>query len=471
MADYRGWIPGNEDRQGKRRRLDEERWGEEHELWRMDLRGFDLGIVEDKVERAVRKAYTKYLLVDPKSRRLVVVVPSVMPHPLLNTLLGTLFGNFSMSSITLLSTPILSTVAAGCRSGLVVDVGWGETTVTGIYEYCEVSHSTTTRAMKTVTLEMAKLLEDYDQRRELPAQEKNTAEIEEAATLDVSFEQAEEVTTRMAWCQPICARIDAASDHDSTPEQISRIAIVEDPSSDPPISLPSPSSPRQSIQIPFSQLAQPVESALLTRSRALDDHEQPVDHLIYKSLLSLPPDVRAICMSRIMFTGGGANIPGLRPRLLDELAKHVRERDWDPVCGKAAEIRREKLKEISSNRRAAAIATTEMRPTDGSATIPTALASQDPDEIGDKLHRDQRKGSKPVVSGIIRGVETLGAWAGASLLANLRIKGIVDIGRDSFLQHGLAGARRETEVKVAPQKKMLRAGMGQRGSWTLGAWA
>lgn len=471
VGDYRRYIPEYGEGLGGRRNVAEERWGEEHELWRMDLRGFDLGIVEDKVERAVREAYTKYLLLDPKSRRLAVVVPSVIPHPLLNTLLGTLFSNFSMSSITLLSTPILSTVAAGCRSGLVVDIGWREATVTVIYEYREVSHSRTTRAMRTVNLGMAKLLQHHDKRLELKTQHGHEDDNDEAATLYVSLEQAEEVTTRMAWCQSTSVRTDAASDHDSPPEQQSHITIAEDPPSDPPISLPSPSSPRHSIQVPFSQLAQPVESALLAGSRDLDDHEQPLRYLIYKSLLSQPPDVRAVCMSRIMFTGGGANIPGLKPRLLYELTALVRKRGWDPVHGKVADIRREKLKEIGSNRRGAASNTPVTTPTGDAAKIPAHRAAQDADEIGDQLRRDKQRESKPTVTGVVRGVETLGAWAGASLLANLRIKGVVDIDRDSFLQHGLAGGRKEAEVNVAPQKKLPRTGMGERGGWTIGAWA
>lgn len=471
-GDYRRWIPGYEEGQRKRRRLDEERWGEDHELWRMDLRGFDLGIVEDKVERAVRDAYTKYLLLDPKSRRLVVVVPSVMPHPLLNILLGTLFGNFSMSSITLLSPPILSTVAAGCRSGLVVDIGWRETTVTGIYEYREVSHSRTTRAMRTVTLAMAKLLERHGKPQELVAPHEDPVGTEEKSTVSVNFEQAEEITTRIAWCQPIFAGNDAASDNSLLPDKPSEVVIDEDKPSDPSISLPSPFSPQENIQVPFSHLAQPVESGLLSTSQHPDDNEKPLHLLIYRSLLSLPPDVRAVCMSRIIFTGGAANIPGLKPRLLDEIARLVVQRGWDPVNGKAADVRREKLKEINGNRQPLASNAQQTAPIDDSTPIPASQASQDPDEIGDKLRRDQQKGShKPEISGVIRGVETLGAWAGASLLANLRIRGVVDIDRDTFLQHGLAGARREADVNVGPQKNMPRAGMGDNRGWTLGGWA
>lgn len=36
-------------------------WGEEHELWKMDTRGLDFGLVGDKIERAMREAITKYV--------------------------------------------------------------------------------------------------------------------------------------------------------------------------------------------------------------------------------------------------------------------------------------------------------------------------------------------------------------------------------------------------------------------------
>lgn len=34
-------------------------WGRDHELWQYDVRGADLGLVGDKIERALREAFTK----------------------------------------------------------------------------------------------------------------------------------------------------------------------------------------------------------------------------------------------------------------------------------------------------------------------------------------------------------------------------------------------------------------------------
>ena len=496
-------MPGFAERRRKRQRI--ARWGEDHELWRMDVRGLDMGLVGDKIERAVREAITKHLLVDMKGKRLVVVMPNLMPHSLLNKVLGTLFATFQNPNITLLSPPILATAVAGLRSGLVVDIGWRETVVTGIYEYREVHEQRTTRAMRMVTLEMARLLERQDTEQGNDPR-RPTVESEEEATdslVAVDLEQAEEVTTRMAWCRsrsvpstgpPISQGLRGKLGSITEEEEKASISS-SDSKEDSSISVPSPSSPRLSVQLPFSVLSSPVETALLADSlqrHQLDDHDQPLHKLIYQSLLSLPPDVRAVCMSRIIFTGGGSNINGLKARLLDEVSALVEARGWDPVEGRAADERRgrlrenrgkravdekkRELREVSGNRYSAQKHDNDTErenqtPLETSTPTPASLAPQISDPIEEKLRREQNKETKPAVSGVIRGVHSLGAWAGASLLASLRIKGVVEIDRDAFLQHGMAGARRDAEASAAPQKGMSRPSMGLSSGWTLGPWA
>lgn len=56
-GDYRQWDVENAASQ--KGYTAQESWGERQELWRSDLRGLDLGLVGDKIERAVREAYTK----------------------------------------------------------------------------------------------------------------------------------------------------------------------------------------------------------------------------------------------------------------------------------------------------------------------------------------------------------------------------------------------------------------------------
>ena len=495
VGDYREWLPGYGDRPRKRRRCGD--WGKEHELWRMDLRDLDLGLIEDKIERAIRDTFNRYLLLDSKSRRMLLVLPPLMPHPLLSMILSTLFKIFLIPSITLFSTPVMAMVAAGLRSSLVVDIGWHETIVTGICEYREIHECRTTRAMKSVVQEMARSLQRHAkvQGQQKVIQEDAPVAVEDEL-VEVEFEHAEEVAIRLAWCRTLTESIQnrALEDHFNNLGTDTTIHALEEENhrsriqdSLTPVPILSSSSPP--TQVPFSTFCHPVEDALLapsTPSSDLDDNEYSIPYLMYKVLLSLPPDIRGVCMSRIVFTGGGSMIPGLKSRLLDELSVLLKEQGWDPVRGKAADEIRKALQEVRLSRKRTAATKPEILAKSTETLInlpqneatPTAagLEPQVPDPILDKLRREEAQGSKSTVSGSIRGVETLGAWAGASLVAGLRVKGIVEIEREAFLQNGLSGAKRDLDVGVAQQRQRLgpgvpRAGGMEKVAWTLGGWA
>lgn len=53
VGDFRRWEVGYVDDWRK------QGWGDEHELWRGDIRGLDLGLVGDRMERGLREAFNK----------------------------------------------------------------------------------------------------------------------------------------------------------------------------------------------------------------------------------------------------------------------------------------------------------------------------------------------------------------------------------------------------------------------------
>ena len=494
VGDYREWLPDYGCRSRKKRKCED--WGKEHELWRMDLRDLDLGLIEDKIERAVRDTYNRYLLLDSKSRRIILVLPSLVPHPLLSAILSTLFNSFLIPSITLFSVPVMAMVAAGLRSSLLVDVGWHETIVTGVYEYREIHQSRTTRAMKLLARQMARSLQHQAKvpGQQIAPQREPPIALEDEL-LEVEFEHVEEVVTRLAWCRNLTEAVqnqvpkdhfnnlhidESTHYHKDTRRSRKEYTLTNMP-------LLSSSSPLS--EVPFSTFCCPVEDALLASSKSsydLDEHELSIPFLMYKVLLALPPDIRGLCMSRIIITGGGSRIPGLKSRLLDELSTLLEERGWDPVRGKGADEVKKKRQELHPSRQRTAsinpgllVKDTEIlddtSQTKASPIIP-GLEPQVPDPILDNLRREEAKGGKPSVSGMIRGVETLGAWTGASLVAGLKIKGIVEIEREMFLQHGLSGAKRDSEIGFAQQRQSLgpgvpRASGTEKVAWTLGGWA
>jgi hypothetical protein len=296
-------------------------------------------------------------------------------------------------------------------------------------------------------------------------------------SVDVSFEETEEIVTRLAWC----GRNNITSEDSKLQKPTETISVP----------LP-PSEPTTTLTLDFARLSEPAEQAFFESSDSSslhDIHDQPLPLLLYNALLALPIDVRKICMARIMITGGVSHIPGIKSRMLEELKLLVERRGWDPIrnYGKVSK-RSNRTTELDEN--------TTIRPesgvTDGardedhatssdenaeeSPPIAAAFREQEPDPILKKIQDHADKRNPPSLEGEIRAIETLGAWAGGSLMASLRIKGVVEVERESFMQHGLSGAAKEKEmVSKASQRQSLAPGGkvpgGEKSSWTLGGWA
>ena len=239
----------------------------------------------------------------------------------------------------------MTTVAAGLRSALVVDIGWADTVVTAVCEYREVRTEKSVRAGKLLVEEMHKLL--------AAALDKHDAQEHV-----VSFHDCEEVVKRMAWCKPTKKdaprrssdsfedALETVTEEEEEDDQDSDIddrdvqtAASHQQQDEGLISIPLPSAtPPTTLKIPFDDLAHPVEESFFAPELArcsFDDNELPLPQIVYHTLLMLPIDVRATTMSRLIFTGGCSCIPGLRGRIFDEVNKIISAYGWDGVRGRA----------------------------------------------------------------------------------------------------------------------------------------
>lgn len=425
LGDYRACDPNY--RRKRRKVTNEDDWGKVFELYRSDLRAQDLGLVEDRLERAVRSIHVDHLQLDQKSRKAVLAVPSLLPTPLLEIALKILF-NYSPqpASVTILTSPLLACVGAGLRNALVVDVGWEETVVTAVGEYKEVFQRRSVRAGRMLTRAMAKLLEE-----EVRDQSEADSAGGDSDGNDMDFEHVEEVTQRMAWCR--------SRRHSST--QTDQNSIVKIP-------VPTRDGDR-AFHLSFLRLSKPAENTLFTPSgpNGDDDNDLPIHLLAYRVLLALPLDLRTICLSRIVLTGGVSALPGLQTRLLEEITEIVDKRGWDPVdnYGSAASHRHRILQERSVNLANAkengdvdVPLSPAKKPIQESIPHSQRIHDDKYDNITQKAEREANKGKLESVKGIVRGVNTLGAWAGASLVASLRVKGVHEVEKDDFLKNGFS---------------------------------
>ncbi|KAL9619096.1 MAG: hypothetical protein Q9160_006272 [Pyrenula sp. 1 TL-2023] len=495
-GDYRAWQAPVIKELGPLKDL--EKWGDDCELWGMDLKNHDLAYLGDKLERAFRLAHANHLLTGPGDNRLALVIPSVLPKQIIASILSRLFNRWKYSSIMLLPSPTMATVSAGLRSALVIDIGWRETIVTAIYECREIYTMRTTRAMRLLTQEMG--------RQFIPDSSRDASD----SSLPFGFEFAEDLVFRLAWCRELdlvrkkgAAGVNKQMRRSTSSETSSKLPhIAEDTESDTDhqeeiqhnIASPDPSenlAPAETVQIkidwpaasaltdseaPFSAFAEPAERAFfdqgLTR-QSFDDDETPLPELVFKTLLALPADVRAICMSRLVFIGGGSKVPGLSHRIISEVGWLLEKYGWDGVRGSKVDDSRNKHREASPKNVSAGEENREVTEnadqstnTEVSTDHPT-LRSTDKDAV-------KKPPSEPV-HGVLRQVNSLGPWVGASLINSLKVRGVVEIEREEFLQYGLARSQRNGEASVVPKRMSYGAnvakGTGDRSSWTLAGWA
>ncbi|OIW27988.1 actin-like ATPase domain-containing protein [Coniochaeta ligniaria NRRL 30616] len=481
VGDFRAWQADYQ--HDWRKRATGKDWGRNYELWKFDVRGLDLGLVGDRVERGLREAFTKYLLIDSKPRRMVAVLPSSMPLPLLSCLLDTLFSRFQPPTVSLLSAPTTTTVAAGVRSALVVDLGWSETVVTAVYDYREIGSNRTIRGGRMLVEQMHKLLKRC-------ITEEGGKRHDEGGNSDeyvVSFDECDDLTSRLTWCRP------AKGSHTSQQKPDALPTVQEQDETDMPGSYPedeskgsevplASTSPPITIHPTFDQLSEPCESTFFDLQRPqseFDDEELPVHVLVYRSLLQLPMDVRAVCMSRIIFTGGCSNVLGLRGRIFDEVSQLVHERGWSGVTGKAVEQLQQNPKLKRRGSRQASEGPSGVGPQTGGGEEDevwhdAANAAQEKDPIEEQLRKAGR--ITPGTQGGLRCVESLGPWSGGSLVTQLKVPAIATIDRELWLQQGAAGASRPNEVDIKTQQRqsMGAGGLMRNASagsnWTLGVW-
>ncbi|KAM0244383.1 hypothetical protein ACHAP5_006290 [Fusarium lateritium] len=417
-------------------------WSKEHEFWRYDLRDIELGLYQDKLE------------------------PS----------LDTMFSKFQSPTISLMSTPSMSAVSAGVRSALVIDMGWAETVITSVYEYREVKTTRTVRGGRALLDALYTTLEGS-----IPGEHDVTKK------RAINFEECEDIMCRLMWCKPSefrlsqrqSSQLETVDEQEEIDEDESAQAGV--PTGVAQIPITTSSRPLM-VELPFEKLAKVCDDTFFDPSAdraTFDDDELPLHLLLYSHLLQLPLDVRAICMSRILFTGGCSNILGIKQRIIDDLTAIVEKRGWEPVFGKVVEKHRNTMR---LHQQSSASSPTESSPPASQAedepekpSKSAADATPEHDPIEAKVVRQRE--TVPQLKGQIRVLHTLGPWIGGSLLCQLKVPAMAIIDREAWLQQGVNGASRPNEVDFKAQQRQsvqaggyARGGGGHHGNWTLGVW-
>lgn len=77
-------------------------------------------------------------MTDSKTRKVIVLENTLLPTFVKEALAKALFDNLRAPSISFTPSSVLALASSGRATGLVVDVGWLETTVTPVCSTCGV---------------------------------------------------------------------------------------------------------------------------------------------------------------------------------------------------------------------------------------------------------------------------------------------------------------------------------------------
>ena len=85
--------------------------------------------MEDRLERALREIYSAYLLIDSKTRKVIVSEETLCGLRIKEAICRVLFTYFQVPSVTFLSSHVLALASTGLRTGIVIDIGWHDTRI------------------------------------------------------------------------------------------------------------------------------------------------------------------------------------------------------------------------------------------------------------------------------------------------------------------------------------------------------
>ncbi|KAI8050611.1 actin-domain-containing protein [Syncephalis plumigaleata] len=104
------------------------------ELFSPDIYTNDLDRLEDTLRYYLNNVYYRYLLTEPRQRKVLICEPPLMPIKIKEMLARILFEHFLVPSISFVPSGLLAIMTAGVTTGLVIDSGHWETTVVPVFD-------------------------------------------------------------------------------------------------------------------------------------------------------------------------------------------------------------------------------------------------------------------------------------------------------------------------------------------------
>ncbi|TIA87449.1 hypothetical protein E3P99_03175 [Wallemia hederae] len=286
-------------------------------LW--DLNGIrdDLGVLD-----MLRNAYFEQLQTDPKQRKVLIVENPFLSAPVKYAIMSVLFSSLHVPSISFTPSSLLSLIAAGRTTGLVVDVGYLQTVVSPIYASRPLDPLTTTTNMggqyltehlRTLVVEHGVYYPPFTaQQLSSATQQPSATKIPHEAITDAWLE---DVKCRALFAEPHLRR--SARDADGNGGDDTPVENTDDDVHTSQLSVKLQTSHgRGVVFIPGWVRQRAVEVMFDSRG---DVDEPSIPECVVKCMQKLPIDIRRELAANCLVVGGTASMVGFRTRLKNEI--------------------------------------------------------------------------------------------------------------------------------------------------------
>ncbi|WWC95350.1 hypothetical protein V866_002212 [Kwoniella sp. B9012] len=319
------------------------------EAWDMDL-SFMKGVDGDRVEgdrlvgvrvvKKLRETYVKHLMTDSKARKVIILENTYLPIAVKEHIARALFDNLHVPSVSFTPSSLLPLVACGRITGLVVDVGWLETTITPVYHsrpLYNLSRSTPLAGRRLHRL-LKTLLHHYAIYIQSPTSLGNIHNRQGSTGVpmdQLSDELVERILTEGCFVGGLHLEQQEedqqSMDIDQSPtedDEIRRIAEEwydrygnTSTAKDISFRIKSTLGLGPSTIIVPGWIRERVAEILLEDDGGSEDESLP--RLILNCIMKLPIDLRKSLISSLLIVGGTASLPGFIPRLRISLLHHL----------------------------------------------------------------------------------------------------------------------------------------------------
>ncbi|KAJ2895295.1 hypothetical protein IWW38_002342 [Coemansia aciculifera] len=299
-------------------------------------------LLEARLLDQLRDMYRRTLLVDARTRKVAVVESALMPAGLRLSVARILFCNLRVPQVSFYPSAVTAMMTCGAvAAGLVVDCGHRLAVVTPVCEArALLPYSTSTPvAGSAMFSNLHALLEEFA--RFTPFSSEEDVECFGGDVLDDSV--VLHIMTRLLWASPVPPPLELRGGLGVVGRNGCEVSsdLVSFYESSSTCSAPSTKMTVDSAAygrglLVFPSWIRERAAEPLFCGDPLADH-QSIPDAIVQSIERVPVDIRKSLVSRILVTGGVADMPGFRHRLMKDVVERLqRDARWSPLAAHVA---------------------------------------------------------------------------------------------------------------------------------------